>query len=89
MGDIAADGHMVVGDALCGPDAADLVAALTQYFHLPHLLAVGDGDALSAVAIAVLFNETPDETYGITCVVASHKGHAFQLFNHEHSVGVT
>ena len=83
---VGADAHVVVGDALCGPYAADAVGAFAQYLHLPHLVTVGDGYALATVAIAVLAHQTADEAYGVAGVVAAHKCHALKLFDKEHTI---
>ena len=52
---------------------------------MPHLVLVGKGDALAAVAVAVFLDEATDELDGIAGVVAAHEGDTLQFLNHEHA----
>ena len=76
---------MVVGHTLRRPDAAHLGGALAEDFHLPHLAAVGNGDALAAVAIAILLHQRADEVDGFARRSAAHQCHTLQLFDGEHA----
>ena len=56
-GDVAADAHVVVGDALGSPYAANLLRSLAKHFKYPHLVFVGYGQAFAAVAVAILLHQ--------------------------------
>ena len=87
-GDVAADAHMVVGDALSSPYTTDVVLAFAQNLHLPHLFGVGNGDALATVGIAVHFDEAANQADGIAGGRAALQGYTFQLLDKEHAGGI-
>ena len=87
-GDVAADAHVVVGDALGSPYAADVVLAFTQDFHLPHFLGVGYGDALAGIGVAIDFDEVAYEADGIAGGGAALQCHALQFLDEVHACGV-
>ena len=84
-GDVGRNAYFIVRDAFGSPNATDFVGAFAEDFHLPHLVFVGNGDALAAVAVTVFFHEFSDELDGVAGVVAAHQCDAFKLLNHKHS----
>ena len=79
---------MVVGDAYCRPHAANLLFPFAEHFEVPYLLGVGNGEALATVGIAILFDELAHQSDGLSGRGATLQGNAFQLFNHEHALGI-
>ena len=83
---VGAYGDMIVRDTLSRPNAAYFVGAFAQDFHLPHLLAVGDGNAFTAVAIAILLNKLANQFDGVACVIATHKSHTLKFLDQKHTL---
>ena len=86
--DVGRDAHVVVGDALGGPDGAGFARAGTVDLELPDFLGVGHREALAPVGIAVALGHLPHQADGVARVVAVLQGQALQFFDPEHAVAV-
>ena len=59
-GDIGGDAHVIVGNALGGPDGAGFARAGTVDLELPHFVGIGHREAFTPVGIAVFLCQFGD-----------------------------
>ena len=83
--DVGRHAHLVVGDAHSGPYTTDVLLSLAEDFENPHLVLVGNGEAFSAVAIAILFHKVAHQADGLTGGRAALQGYSLQFLYQEQS----
>ena len=87
-GDVGGDAHVIVGDALGGPDVTGFARAGTVDLELPHFVGIGHREAFTPVGIAVFLGHLPHQADGVAGVVAVLEREAAEFFDPEHAVAV-
>ena len=83
--DVGRDTDMIVRDTHGRPDTADFTGAGAYDFKVPDFFGIDEGEAFTAVAVAVFLDEFADEFDGVAAVGGAFQGEPFEFFDREDS----
>ena len=85
-GDVGRNSHLVVRDAHGSPHAAHFLGSFAKDLEQPGFVFVCNGEALTAVTVAIFLDQLAHQADGVTGSSATLQGNARQLLNHEDAI---